>query len=474
LAGSRSNPKKWENPEISTGDEARRGRQSVNIRAMPERIYRDPVHNIIRLQTDSDEGELMMRLIDAAEFQRLRRIKQLGLGLFTYQGAEHSRFTHSLGAFHLMTRVLDRLSETYAIDPEDRVAARAAALLHDVGHGSFSHVMEKVLNFHHERWTVQVILDEHSEIGTLLRSHSSDLPEKVASIIEGKFQPAALAQLVSSQLDVDRMDYLLRDSLMTGAKYGIYDLEWIINALAIDEAEDRVYVQARGIYAVEEYLQARYYMFRQVYFHRTLRSAEAVLRSIIRRALGLVDEGKEVWHAPGTAFEKILRRETLTVSDHMQVDDSDFVFHIKQWQKSGDTILSDLSRRFISRRMFKAIDLDMPHDHKAAFLMTARETVARAGFDPDYYFIEDHASDVPYYGYYETEKSEPKTHIYVESGYASPEIKEISEVSNVVKGLQHAYELHRVCFPADVKNEVYELYHHGSQDRIKTGFTCQS
>ena len=137
----------------------------------------------------------------------------------------------------------------YAIKPGDRIAARAAALLHDVGHGSFSHVMEKVLNFHHERWTVQVILDEQSEIGELLRSHSSDLPFKVASIIEGKFQPAALAQLVSSQLDVDRMDYLLRDSLMTGAKYGIYDLEWIINALAIDEAADRIYVQARGIYA---------------------------------------------------------------------------------------------------------------------------------------------------------------------------------------------------------------------------------
>ena len=345
---------------------------------MPERIYRDPVHNIIRLQTDSDEGELMMRLIDAAEFQRLRRIKQLGLGLFTYQGAEHSRFTHSLGAFHLMTRVLDRLSETYAIDSEDRVAARAAALLHDVGHGSFSHVMEKVLNFHHERWTVQVILDEHSEIGTLLRSHSSDLPDKVAAIIEGKFQPAALAQLVSSQLDVDRMDYLLRDSLMTGAKYGIYDLEWIINALAIDEAADRIYVQARGIYAVEEYLQARYYMFRQVYFHRTLRSAEAVLRSIMRRALDLLDDGEEVWHATGTAFEKILRRETLTISDHMQVDDSDFVFHIKQWQKSSDAILSDLSRRFISRRMFKAIDLDMPQDQQAEFMTAARQTVARA------------------------------------------------------------------------------------------------
>ncbi|HET8782345.1 MAG TPA: HD domain-containing protein [Pyrinomonadaceae bacterium] len=428
---------------------------------MTERIYRDPVHNIIRLQTDTDEGELMMRLIDTGEFQRLRRIKQLGLGLYTYQGAEHSRFTHSLGAFHLMTRVLDRLGERYAIKPADRIAARAAALLHDVGHGSFSHVMEKVLNFHHERWTVEVIRSESSEIGELLRSHSPDLPEKVASIIEGTFQPAALAQLVSSQLDVDRMDYLLRDSLMTGAKYGIYDLEWIINALAIDEAADRIYVEARGVYAVEEYLQARYYMFRQVYFHRTLRSAEAVLRSIIRRALQLFDEGQEVWHADGAAFEKILRRETLTIAEHLQIDDSDFVFHVKQWQKSSDQILSDLSRRFISRRLFKAIDLDMPHEEKGEFLAEAREVVGRAGFDPDYYFIEDRASDVPYYNYYAAEKAEPKTHIYVESGYATPRIREISEVSNVARGLQYPYELHRVCFPAEVKAEVYALYHRG-------------
>jgi HD superfamily phosphohydrolase len=107
----------------------------------------------------------------------------------------------------------------------------------------------------------------------------------------------------------------------------------------------------------------------------------------------------------------------------------------------------------------------MPPDQKADFLMAARKIVGRAGFDPDYYFIEDHASDVPYYGYYETEKSEPKTHIFVESGYAAPQIREISEVSNVVKGLQHPYELHRVCFPADVKKEVYELYHRDSSHK---------
>jgi uncharacterized protein len=425
---------------------------------MSERIYRDPVHNIIRLRTDSGEGQLMMRLIDTPEFQRLRRIKQLGLGLYTYQGAEHSRFTHSLGAFHLMTRVLDRLSEKHRIDESDRVATRAAALLHDVGHGSFSHVMEKVLGFHHERWTVQVLLSEETEIGRQLRSYSAELPGKVAAIIEGKFQPAALAQLVSSQLDVDRMDYLLRDSLMTGAKYGIYDLEWIINALAIDEAGDRIYVAARGLYAVEEYLQARYYMFRQVYFHRTLRSAEAVLRSTLRRALKLLEAGEPVWHAAGTAFEKILRRKSLTTTEHLEVDDADVLFHVKQWQRSGDPLLSDLSHRFIGRRLFKAIDLDMPISERADFLAAARDCVARAGYDPEYYFIEDRASDIPYYNYYTVEGVEPKTRIYVEDGYARPRIREISEVSDVVRGLQRGYELHRVCFPSEVRNEVYELY----------------
>ena len=431
---------------------------------MAERIYRDPVHNIIRLRTDPGEGQLMMRLIDAPEFQRLRRIKQLGLGLYTYQGAEHSRFTHSLGAFHLMTRVLDRLGEKHSIDENDRAAARAAALLHDVGHGSFSHVMEKVLGFHHERWTVQVVLSEETEIGQLLRSYSAELPGKVAAIIEGKFQPAALAQLVSSQLDVDRMDYLLRDSLMTGAKYGIYDLEWIINALAIDEEGDRIYVAARGLYAVEEYLQARYYMFRQVYFHRTLRSAEAVLRSILRRALKLLEADEPVWHAADTAFEKILRRRSLTITEHLEVDDSDVLFHIKQWQRSRDPLLSDLSRRFIGRRLFKAIDLDMPISERADFLAAARDCVARAGYDPEYYFIEDRASDVPYYNYYTAEGAEPKTRIYVEDGYARPRIREISEVSDVVRGLQRGYELHRVCFPSEVRNEVYAL-HHGQEPK---------
>src|SRR5713101_4614704 len=136
---------------------------------MSERIYRDPVHNIIRLRTNTDDGQLMIRLIDAPEFQRLRRIKQLGLGLYTYQGAEHSRFTHSLGALHLMTRILEQLSDRSNIDPEDRVAARAAALLHDVGHGPFSHAMEKVLSVHHEQMTILAVTSPETSLCEALK-----------------------------------------------------------------------------------------------------------------------------------------------------------------------------------------------------------------------------------------------------------------------------------------------------------------
>src|SRR6185369_253915 len=248
----------------------------------PERIYRDSVHNIIRIPTDTAEGRLLVSLIDTAEFQRLRRIRQLGLAHFAYQAAEHSRFTHSLGAFHLATRVLARLRTNYQINEEHQTAVRVAALLHDIGHGPFSHVVESIFGFHHEHFSVEAVLSVDTEVGRLLRKYSRDLPENVAAIIRGDFKPMALAQLVSSQLDVDRMDYLLRDSLMTGAKYGVYDLEWIIKSIEINEEADHIYVSARGHSAVEDYLQARYYMFRQVYFHRTLRAAEAVLRSLLQ------------------------------------------------------------------------------------------------------------------------------------------------------------------------------------------------
>ncbi len=425
---------------------------------MSERIYRDSVHNIIRVNTDTAEGRLIVSLVDTPEFQRLRRIRQLGLAYFAYQAAEHSRFTHSLGAFHLAARMVAKLRLSYNISDEAQTAVRVAALLHDIGHGPFSHVIESILDFHHEQFTVEAVLSSETEIGNLLQNFSPGLADDVGSIIRGDYRHRALAQLVSSQLDVDRMDYLLRDSLMTGAKYGIYDLEWIIKSIEINEADDHLYVSAPGIYAVEDYLQARYYMYRQVYFHRTLRSAEAVLRVLLSRALYLFKNGERVWQAGGTPMDKILAGQKLDLKEHLELDDTDVMFSIKRWQHSDDPILADLAKRFLNRRLFKAFDLDMPEAGRPAFVAQSRQIVAAGGFDPDYYFVEDNAGNAPY-SFYSKDTSDAKNLIYVEGGFSRPVIREISSVSPAIRGLQEGYRIHRICFPAELKDKIGELYH---------------
>ena len=426
--------------------------------ARHQRNYRDSVHNLIRVNTDTPEGQLVVQLIDAPEFQRLRRIRQLGLAYFAYQSAEHSRFTHSLGAYHLAARMIAKLRGGYDILPEAQTAVRVAALLHDIGHGPFSHVIESILGFHHEEFTIEAVLSTETVVGRLLNDHSPRLAADVAGMVRGDFRPVALAQLVSSQLDVDRMDYLLRDSLMTGAKYGIFDLEWVVKSIEIDEANDRLYVSAPGLYAVEDYLQARYYMYRQVYFHRTLRSAEAVLRVLLQRALDLFRENKLKWTGVGTPLEKVLAGQKLTLSDHLELDDADVMFSIKRWQHDDDAILSDLCRRFLNRRIFKAFDLDMPEEDRPGFINEARNVVAEAGYDPQYYFVEDSAGNAPY-SFYSTDASEAKNQIFVEDGFSRPVIREISSVSAAVRGLQQGYRIHRICFPAELKDRLTELYH---------------
>ena len=420
---------------------------------MPQRNYRDPLHNIISLDESSPEDRLIVDLIDSAEFQRLRRIKQLGLAMFTYQGAEHSRFTHSIGVMHVMTRALDLLSSHHTISAEARVVARAGALLHDLGHGPLSHVVEKVFHFHHEDWTRRIVLDGATEVNQILSSFDGQLPEKLASLYQHNYSPAFVSQLVSSQLDCDRMDYLLRDSLMTGAKYGMYDLEWVLHALRIDEECDRIYVESKGLYSVEEYLQARYYMFRQVYFHRTLRSAEAVLNSALSRARLLIERGKLGFHMPGSVFEKMLTSEAVTPSEYLQLDDTDVMFRLKEWSRDEDGILADLAMRLMDRRLFKAIDLGV--DVSESFWETAREIVRAGGFDPQYYLITDRAADIPYYGDYSTVGVDPKSLIYVETGPQST-LREISEVSEVVRGMR-GYRIDRVCVPVEVTDAIVAL-----------------
>jgi HD superfamily phosphohydrolase len=254
------------------------------------------------------------------------------------------------------------------------------------------------------------------------------------------------------------MDYLLRDSMMTGVKYGVFDLEWVIKSLEIDEANDRLYVSAPGIYAVEDYLQSRYYMYRQVYFHRTLRAAEAVLRSLLRRALELFADGRHVWHSEGTAFEKVLSGKKLSLKEHLSLDDSDFLFHIKLWCESDDEILSDLAGRFLNRRPFKAFDLDMPTEERENFIAAVKRAAADRGLDPNYYVIEDTGGNVTH-AFYGTENAKPKDQIFVEDGFSKSQVREISEVSSAVRGLQKGYRIHRLNFPYELAQQVAEIYH---------------
>jgi hypothetical protein len=427
---------------------------------VPQRNYRDPLHNIITLDESVPEDRLLVNLIDSAEFQRLRRIRQLGLAMFTYQGAEHSRFTHSIGVMHLMTRALDLLASHHKITEEKRVVGRAAALLHDLGHGPLSHVVEKVFRFHHEDWTRRIILDPATEVNQILRSYDDQLPERLALVYQHEYSPAFIWQLVSSQLDCDRMDYLLRDSLMTGAKYGVYDLEWVLHALRVDPQSDRVYVESKGLYAVEEYLQARYYMFRQVYFHRTLRSAEAVLISALNRARLLMQRGELGFQFPASVFEKMLLGEEVNADRYLQLDDTDVLFRVKEWSRDNDETLADLASRLIHRRLFKAIDLGGAASDR--LWADAKEIVRRRGFDPSYYLVMDRAADVPYYGDYSTVGVDPKSLIYIEPASGSP-LREISEVSEVVRGMR-AYRIDRVCVPFEVADEISKLIAEHAKD----------
>jgi hypothetical protein len=257
-------------------------------------------------------------------------------------------------------------------------------------------------------------------------------------------------------MDVDRFDYLLRDSLMTGAKYGLYDLEWIIHTLEIDRENDHLYVAAKGLYAVEEYIQARYYMFRQVYFHRNLRTAEAMLRSIFRRAgdLAAADELKFI--LPDSIMGKVLRRQRLTTEEYLDFDDHDVMFHIKRWVREPDPILSWLASSFLHRRMFKSLDLALNAEQKRQFIDQARKVIEQAGLDPRYFLVEDRASDIPYLGPYSPETSGLENHIYVEDQNAPGSLKEITEVSQVVRQLKR-FHIDRLCFPEQVGQQIQDL-----------------
>src|SRR5262245_30356655 len=228
---------------------------------MSEKIIRDPVHDVVAFRLDRPIDRLLFNLLNAAEFQRLRRIRQLGMASLAYPGADHSRYSHSVGVMETARRILDRLRQSHYISDEDTTVCLAGALLHDLGHGPFSHVFERVSGVDHEALTRKLILDPDSQINQVLVRHDNALPPRIVQMLNHEPAPTYLSDILSGQLDADRLDYLLRDNLMTGSQYGNYDMTWLLHALTIDEKTNRLAVTVKGISAVEAYLQSRYHMY---------------------------------------------------------------------------------------------------------------------------------------------------------------------------------------------------------------------
>lgn len=321
---------------------------------MSDKVFRDPLYNYIAFDRTRDGW--LIDLLDCPEVQRLRRIHQLGVSHFTYPGADHTRLAHSLGVTHLMKLVLDhleRVSNTQKITGA-RQALLATALLHDVGHGPFSHLFEPCLGINHEQWSIAVIQDPETKVNQILKRENEYLPNHVTDLIDSDNtrHPDWQRALMSSQLDVDRIDYLRRDSLFTGAGYGHFDWHRLLTTVEFLNGETDLVWPAKSALAIEEYIFARYYMYQNVYLHKTTRGFEALLQSMWKRADQLRREGANVNANPVLdRFWKTEKPEPgkLTVKDYLDVEEFTVLEQIQRWTGHPDKSLADCARRFLVR-----------------------------------------------------------------------------------------------------------------------------
>jgi HD superfamily phosphohydrolase len=366
---------------------------------MPEKIVRDSVHDVIAFRVERPADRLLFDLLNAAEFQRLRRIRQLGFASLAYPGADHSRYSHSLGVMETARKILDRLRRSFTIDEESETVCVVAALLHDLGHGPFSHVFERVSGIHHELLTQRVIGDPEGEVHRLLFQFDRLMPEKITDFLSCRPKRTFFCDILSSQLDADRLDYLLRDNLMTGSGYGNYDLNWLLHAMTIDTASDRLAVIPKGLSAVEAYLQARYHMYRNVYFHKVVRSAEGMVKLALHRAKRLAAQDRLPWPARDSVVHKALTGQRMTMAEFTELDDVSVLHCFKVWSATTgvDPELAALCRGLLFRKLYKSFDLTrLSHDEAAAVFARAREAIASAGGEASHDLFLDEPSDTPY------------------------------------------------------------------------------
>lgn len=381
------------------------------------KVMRDPIHGYIHV-----EYQIIWNLINSKEFQRLRRIHQLGGTYEVYHTAEHSRFAHSLGVYEITRRMVNEVDGLKELSEMDKVTVMCAALLHDLGHGPFSHAFESITPTPHEVYTTRVIL-ENTQIHHILNGISNDFPKQVASIITYSHPNDLLNQIVSGQLDADRMDYLLRDAYFTGTSYGHFDLERILRTMRVQN--NKIVMKESGIHTVEDYIMARYHMYWQVYYHPVTRSYEAILCSIFKRMKDLYQNNPEKLKEL-KMFHPFLKGND-TISDHFKMDESAALYGFTLLSESDDEICRDLSQRLLNRHLFEYETI-----HSLEDLEEIKKRVQKMGYDPEYYVVHDEAAQRPYKPY----KSGKGHNIWILKKDGT--IEELSLVSDLVAAIVKA------------------------------------
>ena len=320
------------------------------------KIINDPVHGFIKIPY-----EILYDVLEHRYFQRLRRISQTGLLSLVFPGATHTRFHHALGAMHLMFTALETLKlKNVKISDEEEKAALLAILLHDVGHGPYSHALESLLmeDWHHEKLSILLMKKLNDEFNGEL--------DLAIEMFQGKYHRKFFNQLITSQLDVDRLDYLKRDSFFTGVSEGSVNTQRIISMMNVKD--DELLIDEKGVYSIENFLTARMFMYWQVYYHKTSALAEHLLVKILSRAKQLISEGKQVeaygnlkYFLYKTDFEKATEED---VNRFTQLDDTDVLSAIKTWQNADDFVLSYFCRAVVQRKFPKTVFSSHPFDQK--------------------------------------------------------------------------------------------------------------
>ena len=339
------------------------------------KVFRDPLYGYINV-----EYKVISDLIDTKEFQRLRRIRQLSGVSMVFQTAEHSRFTHSLGAYQMANFVLSDVEGIEVLTEYERLLFLITALFHDIGHGPYSHAFETVLSVSHEEMGAKIILGD-TEVNKVLTKENPNLPKDIASIIRHEKKYPLVESLISSQLDVDRMDYLSRDAYFTGAAYGHIDYYRILRSMKV--IDSKLYVRASGVHSIESYLMSRYHMYFQVYYHPAARSYECILDSIYARIKDLIEKNKlSEANINIKEFVNVINSPDDLYS-YFELDDAYVNAFIKKFTKTTDKILRTLCNAFINRHLFKCIEVQNDPDPKLIESIKAKYTEE----ETKYYFI---------------------------------------------------------------------------------------